>query len=126
NVDADVLASIYNSKHPSFFNAYMHRTPHKDLRFFLRTRVGVIPQMDSPEEVALVNCDGGGMNDGICYSQHLKSELVAHTASSQPDRRRFGTRCYYIETVLGMNNHLFSRATVMFEPLVTRSRVWRV
>lgn len=24
NVDADVLAAIYNSKHPSFFNAYMH------------------------------------------------------------------------------------------------------
>jgi len=60
NVDADVLAAIYNSKHPSFFNAYMHGTPHKDLRFFLRTRVGAIPQMDSPEEVALVNCDGGG------------------------------------------------------------------
>jgi len=59
NVDADVLAAIYNPKHPLFFNAYMHGTPHKDLRFFLRTRVGAIPQIDSPEEVALVNCDGG-------------------------------------------------------------------
>src|SRR5437762_6226066 len=123
NVDADVLAAIYNSKHPSFFNAYMHGTPHKDLRFFLRTRVGAIPQMDSPEEVALVNCDGGGMNDGIWYSQHLKSELVAHTASSQQDRRLFATRCYNIETVIGKNNHLFSRATIMFEPLVPGERV---
>ena len=34
NVDADVLAAIYNPKHPPFFNAYMHGTPHKDLRFF--------------------------------------------------------------------------------------------
>src|SRR5882724_4252188 len=43
NVDADVLASVYNPKHPPFFNAYMHCTSHKDLRFFLRTRVGAIP-----------------------------------------------------------------------------------
>jgi hypothetical protein len=55
NVDADVLAAIYNPQHPPFFNAYMHGTPHKDLRFFMRMRGGAIPQIDSPEEVALVN-----------------------------------------------------------------------
>ena len=54
NVDADVLASLYNEKHPNFFNAYIHGVKHKDLRFFLRIRVGAIPQMDSPEEVALI------------------------------------------------------------------------
>ena len=52
NVDADVLAAIDNPKHPAFFNAYMHGSPHKDLRFFIRARVGAIPQLDSPEEVA--------------------------------------------------------------------------
>src|SRR5947208_5479 len=114
NVDADVLAAIYNPKHHSFFNAYMHGTPHKDLRFFLRNRVGAIPQMDSPEEVALVNCNGGGMDDGIWYFQHLKSELVDRTASSQQDKRLFATRRYNIETVIGKNNHLFRRATIMF------------
>src|SRR6267142_2466651 len=56
NVDANVLASIYNPKHPPFFNAYMYGTPHKELRFFERARVGAIPQLDSPEEVGLVNC----------------------------------------------------------------------
>jgi len=60
NVDADVLSAIYNPQHPLFFNAYMHGTPHKDLRFFLRMRVGAIPQLDSPEEVGLINFDGGG------------------------------------------------------------------
>src|SRR6266849_2446412 len=123
NVDADVLASIYNPKHPPFFNAYMHCTSHKDLRFFLRTRVGAIPQIDSPEEVALVNCNGGGMDDGIWYFQHLKSELSAHTASSQEDKRLFATRRYNIETVIGKNNHLFSRATITYEPLVAGARV---
>jgi hypothetical protein len=125
NVDADVLAAIYNPKHASSFNAYMRGAPHKDLRFFLRARVGAIPQIDSPEEVALVNCDGGGMDDGIWYLQHLKSELLAHTASSQEDRRMFATRRYNIETVIGKNNHLFSRATITFEPLVPGERVMK-
>ena len=123
NVDADVLASIYNPKHPPFLNAYMHGTPHKDLRFFLRTRVGAIPQIDSPEEVALVNFNGGGMDDGIWYLQHLRSELLAHTASAQQDKRLFATRRHNIETVIGKNDHLFSRATITFEPLVPGERV---
>src|SRR5437879_1528631 len=123
NVDADVLAAIYNPQHPPFFNAYMHGSPHKDLRFFLRMRGGAIPQIDSPEEVALVNCNGGGMDDGIWYSQHLKSELQAHTASSQQDKRVFATRRYNIETVIAKNDHLFSRATITFEPLVAGERV---
>src|SRR5258708_15953642 len=101
----------------------MHGTPHKDLRFFLRTHVGAVPQIDSPEEVALVNCNGGGMDDGIWYSQHLKSELQAHTASSQQDKRLFATRRYDIETVIAKNDHLFSRATITFEPLVAGERV---
>jgi Peptidase family M1 domain/Carboxypeptidase regulatory-like domain len=125
NVDADMLAAIYNPKHPSFFNAYMRGTPHKDLRFFLRARAGAIPQMDSPEEVALVNCDGGGMDDGIWYLQHLKSELQARTASSQEDKRLFATRRYNIETVIGKNSHLFSRATITYEPLVPGERVMK-
>jgi aminopeptidase N len=122
-VDADVLAAIYNPKHPPFFNAYMRGTPHKDMRYFVRARVGAIPQLDSPEEVALVNSDGGGMNDGIWYSQHLKSEFVAHTASSLEDKRLFATRRYNIETVIGKNDHLSSRATITFEPLVAGERV---
>jgi hypothetical protein len=123
NIDADVLAAIYNPKHPPFFNAYMRGAPHKDLRFFVRARVGAIPQIDSPEEVALINCNGGGMDDGIWYFQHLKYELLAHTASSQQDRRLFATRRYNIETVIGKNNHLFSRATIALEPLVPGERV---
>jgi hypothetical protein len=125
NVDADVLAAVYNPKHPPFVNAYMHGTPHKDLRFFMRAKVGAVPQIDSPEEVGLVNYSGGAMDDGIWYLQHLKSELVAHTASSSQDRRLFATRSYNIETVIGKNGHLFSRAIIKFEPLVPGERVMK-
>ena len=125
NVDADLLAALYNPKHPPFFNAYMRGSPHKDLRFFLRVRVGAIPQIDSPEEVALINFDGGGMDDGIWYSQHLRTELQAHTANSNQDKRLFATRRYNIETVIAKNEHLFSRATITFEPLVPGERVMK-
>ncbi len=123
NIDADVLAAIDNPKHPAFFNAYMHGAPHKDLRFFIRVRVGAIPQLDSPEEVALVNCNGGEMDDGVWYSAHLLSEQRAHTANSREDKRLFATRHYNIETVIAKNDHLFGRATITFEPLIAGERV---
>jgi Carboxypeptidase regulatory-like domain/Peptidase family M1 domain len=125
NVDADILAAIYNRQHPSFLNCYIHGTPHKDLRFYLRARVGALPQIDSPEEVALVNFNGGSMDDGIWYSQHLKSEIIARTANSSEDKRLFATRRYKIETVIGNNDHLASRATIYFEPLVAGERVMK-
>jgi hypothetical protein len=125
NVDADVLAAIYNPKHPPFFNAYMRGKPHKDLRFFVRARVGAIPQLDSPEEVALINCDGAEMDDGIWYSQHLASEVKANKASSLEDRRLFATHAYNIETVIAKNDHLYSRAAITFEPLVPGERVMK-
>jgi len=123
NVDADVMAAIYNPKHPPFFNVYMNGKPHKDLRFFVRSRVGAIPQLNSPEEVALINCNGGGMDDGIWYSQHSMAELRTHKASSEEDRRLFATKRYNIETVIGKNSHLASRATITFEPLIAGERV---
>ncbi|MDT8070818.1 MAG: M1 family aminopeptidase [Terriglobia bacterium] len=123
NVDADVLAAIYNPAHPMFFNAYIHGKKHKDLRFFLRMRVGALPQLDSPEEVALINCDTDGMNDGVWYLAHTKSEYLNGTASSSEDRRLFATHRYKIETVIAKNQHLFSTATIWFEPLVQGERV---
>jgi hypothetical protein len=123
NVDADILAAIYNTSHPAFFNAYLRGEKHKDLRFFVRTRVGALPQLNSPEEVALIYFDPEGMNDGVWYLAHLKSEYANHTASSQEDRRFFATTSYKIETVVGSNQHLFSSATVSFRPLIVGERV---
>ena len=123
NVDADILAAVYNPAHPEFFNAYLRGKKHGDLRFFLRTRVGAAPQLDSPEEVALINYDPAGMDDGVWYLSHLKSEYSNHTASSLEDRRLFATHRYQIETVIAKNGHLFSSATITFEPLVAGERV---
>jgi hypothetical protein len=123
NVDADILSTVYNPSHPPFFNAYLRGKKHKDLRFFVRSRVGALPQLDSPEEVALINYDPEGLDDGIWYLAHLKPEYSDHTASSQEDRRLFATRRYKIETVISKNQHLFSTATITFEPLLAGERV---
>ncbi len=123
NVDADLLAAVYNPAHPKFFNAYLRGKKHKDLRFFVRARVGAIPQLDSPEEVALINCDPEAMDDGVWYLAHFKFEYANRTASSAEDRRLFATRGYKIETVIARNEHLFSIATISFESLVPGERV---
>ena len=123
NVEADLLAAIYNPSHPPFLNAYIRGKKHKDLRFFVRTRVGALPQLDSSEEVAVINYDPEGMDDGVWYLDHLKSEYQNGTASSQEDRRLFATRSYKIETVIAKNDHLLSTATVTFQPLVAGERV---
>jgi hypothetical protein len=124
NVDADVLAAVYNPQHhPPFFNAYMRGTPDHDLRFFIRARVGGLSQMESPEEVALINYNGGELDDGVWYSAHLVTELKAHTANSLEDKRLFATKRYNIETVIAKNEHLHSVASVTFEPLVPGERV---
>src|SRR5208283_130770 len=107
NVDADLLAALYGTSHPEFFNAYLHGGKHKDLRFFVRKRVGALPQLDSPEEVALINCDPEGMDDGVWYLAHTKAEYSNHTASSREERRLFATSRYKIETVIAKNEHLF-------------------
>jgi hypothetical protein len=123
NVDADLLAALYNGTHPEFFNAYLRGKKHKDLRFFVRVRVGALPQIDSPEEVALVDFDPEGMDDGVWYLAHLKSEYANHSADSRQDRRLFATCRYKIETVIAKNGHLFSTATISFESLVAGERV---
>jgi hypothetical protein len=123
NVDADILAAVYNDAHPEFFNAYLHGKKHKDLRFFVRTRVGALPQLDSPEEVALIDYNPEGMDDGVWYLAHLKDEYSTHTASSGEDRRLFATHRYKIETVIAKNGHLFSTATITFQALVAGERV---
>src|ERR1700676_2854406 len=123
NVDADILAAVYNPAHPQFFNAYLRGKRHKDLRFFVRTRVGALPQLDSPEEVGLINFDPEGLDDGVWYLAHLNPEYPRHTASSTEDRRLFATHRYKIETVIGKNKHIFSTATVTFEPLIAGERV---
>jgi len=123
NVDADILASVYNPHRPGFFSAYIHGVKHKDLRFYVRPHCGAIPQLDSPEEVAVVNVDPGGMEDGIWYLNHLLSEYAEHVASAHQERRCEIAKKFRIETVIGNNDRLTSVAAIAFEPVIEGERV---
>jgi Peptidase family M1 domain/Carboxypeptidase regulatory-like domain len=123
NVDAEELAALYNPNHPAFINAFIQGVSHKDLRYFVRLRVGAVPQLDSPEEVALINFGGDSMEDGIWYADHLKAEIQNGTANSREDRRIFAARSYKIETDVSKNDHLFSRATISLTALIPGERV---
>ena len=93
NVDADILAAIYNRQHPPFVNAYIRGKKHKDLRYFVRTWVGAIPQLDSPEEVGLINYDPEGMDDGIACD-----EVLDHRRGVRDSREKawFGRRNVFL------------------------------
>ena len=123
NVDADVLADLYNPDRPGFFDAYMRGTKHKDLRYTLHPRGGTIPELESSEEIALINYDPEGMDDGIWYLDHPAEEYKKGTASSDEERRYLEARKFKIETVVGKNDHLASIATVTFAPLIPGERV---
>lgn len=123
NVDADVLASLYNPGRPPFFNAYIKGRKHHDLRFYVRFRGGAIPQLDSPEEVALVNFAYDSLDDGIWYMQHLKSEWDRNSASSSEDRRFFAVHKYTIDAYITGNNHLAGIAKLDLEALIPGERV---
>ena len=125
NVEADVLADLYNPQGDGFFNAYIHGKKRSDLRFFLTPR-GAIPEILSTEEVGLVNLDPGGPQDGILYLTHRVSEWQNGSALRDEDRRIAAARSYKIETVIGKNEHLTSIATMRFEPLRDGDRILRL
>ncbi len=67
-----------------------------------------VPQLDSPEEVALINCDPEGMDDGVWYLAHLKRN-TSNTLQVPPKIAVYLRPAgYKIETVIAKNGHLFS------------------
>jgi hypothetical protein len=86
NIDAEILADLYNPKRPGFFSAYIFGRKYDDLRFYVKPG-GVLPQMLAPEEVALINLDPGGEREGIWYLAHLSSEYQSGSARSDEDKR---------------------------------------
>ena len=122
NVDADVLADLYNPDRAGFFNAYITGKKHSDLRFEVRPR-GVLLSLLAPEEVAVINVDVEGREEGIWYLAHFEREYQAGVASSNEDRRAVHAEHYSIETVIGRGNRLSAVADLTFTPLIDGERL---
>ncbi len=121
NVEAALLAHLYNPKRAPMFNAHIYGRKHNNLRFYVRPR-GALPQMDSPEEVALVNLDPQGKEEGVWYLSHYESEWKGGTARSSEDKRIIDAQHYRIETVIS-GEKLTASAELTFTALADGERI---
>jgi hypothetical protein len=121
NIEAMILRDLYNPTHPGFFSAYIYGQKRNDLRFHLRPR-GAFPQILSPEEVALLNIDWDGKEEGVLYLAHRESEYKDNTASSEENHYTIDAQHYQIETAI-RGEKLTATATLTFKATVSGERV---
>jgi len=122
NIEADLLADLYNPRQPGFFSAYLHGRKHSDLRFHVRPR-GAFPELSTPEEVAVINVDAQAPQEGIWYLAHLAAEFDKHTASSEENKRVVEAESYRIQTTIAKNDHLNATAELKFHAIAEGDRV---
>ena len=122
NYEAEILGELYNPNERGSFRAFIHGDKHSDLRFIVNTR-GAMPFMPSPEEVALINFDPGGAQDGIWYLTHFAAEWKAGTARSTENRHTVAAQHYRIETAIGKNDHLSATCVVELKAMLAGVRV---
>jgi hypothetical protein len=122
NIEADLLADLYNPRAPGFFSAYLHGRKHSDLRFHVRPR-GAFPEMSTPEEVAVINLDIQAPQEGIWYLSHLQNELRSHTANSDENQRTVEADRYHIETAIARNDHFTATTGIEFHAVTEGDRV---
>lgn len=121
NVDAAILADLYNPKQPGFFTAYIHGKKYNDLRFFFKPR-GVFQDL-GPEEVGLTYDDIGSPEAGIWYLAHANAEYTGGVLRSGEDKRVVDVDSYRIESEVGKNQHLAAKAGLTFHCLAAGDRV---
>jgi hypothetical protein len=113
NIDAEVLAELYNQTGGSF-RALIQGRKHGDLRFLLNP-LGALPQLSAPEEVAFLNYDPSSRADGIWYLSHTIGEMQSGSASStgaassKEDKRLVVPEHYDIDTMIGQFDAVIRR-----------------
>ncbi len=113
NVEADLLAELYNPAQGGSFRAFVHGKTDADLRFFV-VPTGARPDLPSPEEVALINVDPSGERAGLWYLTHLDSEWKNNRASSNEDKRLATADHYKIDTVINGAAQLAGTTEIKF------------
>jgi hypothetical protein len=117
NLEAELLADLYNPKLAGAFNAFIFGKRWNDLRFHVRPRGAL-----DCEEVVLLNADRNSDQAGVWYSGHLESEYKNNTASSEEDKRVIDVEHYKIENAI-RGEKLTATAEMTFTALVDGERV---
>jgi aminopeptidase N len=123
NIEAVILADLYNPRAPGFFTAFLHGNKYSDLRFAVRPR-GAIPELP-PEEVTLVNAESGSDTAGIWYLAHRAGEYSDGRVRSSEDKRTIAAESYRIETTIGRNERITAKAGLTFRAVTAGDRVIR-
>ncbi len=124
NLDAEILADLYNPKQAGFFTAYMRGKKYDDLRFFFRPRAAL--QDLGPEEVGLTYDDVAKPESGVWYLAHTSSEYsgsASLSGRSLEEKRVVDVESYRIQSEIGKNEHLTAKAGVTFRCVTEGDRV---
>ncbi|MCU1336264.1 MAG: Aminopeptidase N-like protein [Bryobacterales bacterium] len=125
NLDAEILADLYNPKQPGFFTAYMRGKKYSDLRFFFRPR-GVFQDL-GPEEVGLTYEEAGKPEAGIWYLAHASAEYSSGTSlsagRSAEEKRVVDVESYRIQSEIAKNEHLTAKTSLTFRCVAEGDRV---
>ncbi|HEY6340258.1 MAG TPA: M1 family aminopeptidase [Bryobacteraceae bacterium] len=122
NLEAELLAELYNPAQRGSFRAFLHGKQDANLRFLV-VPGGALPRMPSPEEVALVNIDPSGERDGIWHLTHRESEWKGGTASSVEDHNLVAPEHYRIEAKIESSASLAASAAIRFKAKIDGARV---
>jgi hypothetical protein len=122
NVEADLLADLYNTAQAGFFSAYLHGKHFSGLRFHVKPR-GALPALPAPEEVAVIDYDPEAQQEGIWNLEHLKREIDAHQVSSDENKRVVQALSYKIETTIARNDQFTASANLRFKAVSAGDRV---
>lgn len=122
NVEAVILSDLMNTSRAGAFLAYLHGQRYSDLRYFVRPR-GAMPQIMSPEEVALINYDPGSDKEGIWYLAHRQEESVDGRADSAEIKSSFDALHYEMETTIGGGEQIQARTKIRLRAIDSSERV---
>jgi len=117
NLEAELLADLYNPKAAGAFNAFIFGKKRNDLRLYIRPRGAL-----ECEEVILLNADWNNEQAGYWYSGHFESEYKKGTASSEEDKSVIDVEHYKIENTI-KGEKLAATAEITFSPTVDGERV---
>lgn len=118
NLEAELLADLYNPKLAGAFNAFIIGKKRNDLRLYIRPRGAM-----QCEEVLLLNADFTNEQAGILYAGHLDSEYKNGTASSDEDKSVIDVEHYKIENTI-KGERLAATAEITFTATVDGERVF--
>src|SRR6266545_3041382 len=118
NLEAKLLADLYNPKLAGAFNAFIFGKKRNDLRLYIRPRGAM-----QCEEVLLLYADFTNEQSGILYAGHLESEYKKGTASSDEEKNVIDVEHYKIENTI-KGERLAATAEITFTAMVDGERVF--